>query len=92
VLAALAMPACGVFTARASDVVQTMALEDTACSDVVVSRTNDGAFEARGCGQTRRYVCDRDVATAMSKPGALLAVGCRIAPITLNLSGSDGGP
>jgi hypothetical protein len=87
---ALALPACGVFTVQAADVVQSMALEDTSCASVVVTRAKDGAFEAQGCGHARRYVCDRDVATAATKPGALSAVGCRRATLAAEPS-PDGG-
>jgi hypothetical protein len=79
-LLALATSACGLFTVRATDVVESMALEDTSCPDVLVTRASDGVFHADGCGRARRYVCDRDVATAATKPGALSAVGCRRAP------------
>jgi hypothetical protein len=79
-LVALAVSACGVFTARARDVVQSKALEDLSCADAVVAVESDGTYRATGCGGTRRYVCDRSVATAVSKPGAIAAVGCRPAP------------
>ena len=74
---AIAPAGCGIFTVRAADVVRSHAYEDLGCGDVVVTTASGGAYQATGCGQTRRYVCDREVATAATKPGALAAVGCR---------------
>jgi hypothetical protein len=68
---------CGLWTVRAWDIVQSEAVERLVCADVVVAVAADGTYVASGCGRTQRYVCDRDVATAVSKPGAIAAVGCR---------------
>jgi hypothetical protein len=73
----LGVTGCGIWTARARDVVQSEALERLGCADVTVAVTADGSYVASGCGRIERYVCERDVATAYSKPGAIAAVGCR---------------
>ena len=88
---ALAGAACGLFTVRAQDVVQSKALEDLSCANAVVATESDGTYRATGCGGTRLYVCDREVATAASKPGAIAAVGCRRAPDVAKSAG-DAGP
>jgi hypothetical protein len=68
---------CGFWTVQARDIVQSEAVEHLACADVVVAVAADGRYVASGCGRTQRYVCDRDIATELSKPGAIAAVGCR---------------
>jgi hypothetical protein len=72
--------ACGVFTLRATDAVRSRSSEDLECDDVTIDRGDDGSYRATGCGKTRRYVCDRDIATAVGKAAAITAVGCRPAP------------
>jgi hypothetical protein len=76
-LSVVLLPACGVFTLRAQDAVQSRALEDLDCGDVTVTMTPDGRYQASGCGKSRLYACDREIATAVGKPGAIAAVGCR---------------
>ncbi len=72
--------ACGVFTMRAADAVRSRSSEDLACDDVTIDRADDGTYRATGCGKAKRYVCDRDIATAVGKPAAIAAVGCRPSP------------
>jgi hypothetical protein len=73
----LGVTGCGIWTVRAQDVVQSNAFESLGCADVAVAAAADGSYVATGCGRMQRYVCERDVATAYSKPGAIAAVGCR---------------
>jgi hypothetical protein len=73
----LGATACGIFTMRARDAVLSTALEDLSCANTVVTLDDDGSYLATGCGRTQHYVCERDLATAPSKPGAIAALGCR---------------
>jgi hypothetical protein len=72
--------ACGIMTMRAQDAVQSRAWEDLDCGDAVVAMQTDGTYLAMGCGKQRRYVCDREVASAVGKVGVLSALNCRKAP------------
>jgi hypothetical protein len=87
----LATTACGLFTVRAKDIVWSKAEYALDCPSVVVTMQDDGSYRAAGCGKTRQYVCDREVATGVSKPGAIAAVGCRPAA-EVAAGAADAGP
>ncbi len=69
--------ACGIWTMRAQDAVQSRAWEDLDCGDAVVAMQRDGTYVATGCGKQQRYACDREVASDVGKVAVIADLNCR---------------